>query len=313
MNPMPIILDTDMAGDCDDAGALAVLHALCDSGEATLLGVTQDVSSRYGVGCVDAINAYYGRVVPVGNLKEAGLYDDERHNCYNRAVAQRFPNRYPVADDAPNAVMLLRTLLAARPSADVHLCGIGPLRVLSRLLASEPDACSPLDGEALVRHSVARLVVMGGCFSPVSVSWRNDGAPDILPEFNIVGDIPSAQHVVERWPTPIIFCGYEIGYGMITGRPLLAEMNPHNPVTMAYQLYGTDGRDSWDPATVLYTVRGARDYWRESPPGRVSIDDQGFSLWRCAEHGNHRYLVPCAPKERIAEVLDALLLKDVSS
>ncbi len=31
--PIPVIFDTDMANDCDDAGALAVLHALADLGE----------------------------------------------------------------------------------------------------------------------------------------------------------------------------------------------------------------------------------------------------------------------------------------
>jgi hypothetical protein len=32
-----IILDTDMSGDCDDAGALALLHALADQGECEIL------------------------------------------------------------------------------------------------------------------------------------------------------------------------------------------------------------------------------------------------------------------------------------
>ena len=30
--PVKLILDTDMSGDCDDAGALALLHALADRG-----------------------------------------------------------------------------------------------------------------------------------------------------------------------------------------------------------------------------------------------------------------------------------------
>ena len=36
---MKIIFDTDMAGDCDDAGALAVLNALADRGEAEILAL----------------------------------------------------------------------------------------------------------------------------------------------------------------------------------------------------------------------------------------------------------------------------------
>ena len=35
--PVKVIFDTDMANDCDDAGALAVLHALADLGEVEIL------------------------------------------------------------------------------------------------------------------------------------------------------------------------------------------------------------------------------------------------------------------------------------
>ncbi len=37
--PVRVILDTDMASDCDDAGALAVLNALADCGEAEIVAV----------------------------------------------------------------------------------------------------------------------------------------------------------------------------------------------------------------------------------------------------------------------------------
>ena len=35
-----ILLDTDIGCDCDDAGAMAVLHALADMGETEILAVT---------------------------------------------------------------------------------------------------------------------------------------------------------------------------------------------------------------------------------------------------------------------------------
>ena len=42
--PIKIIFDTDIGGDCDDAGALALIHRLCDKGEAELLAVRTRVS-----------------------------------------------------------------------------------------------------------------------------------------------------------------------------------------------------------------------------------------------------------------------------
>ena len=65
--PARIIFDTDMAGDVDDVGALAILHAMADQGEAEILAV--GISSRNeDVGpCVDAINTWYGRPdIPIG-------------------------------------------------------------------------------------------------------------------------------------------------------------------------------------------------------------------------------------------------------
>ena len=49
--PTPVIFDTDMANDCDDAGALAVLNALADKGEARILAVVTNrkcPSNRFG-------------------------------------------------------------------------------------------------------------------------------------------------------------------------------------------------------------------------------------------------------------------------
>jgi hypothetical protein len=52
---VPLIFDTDMDTDCDDASALAMLHALADAGEVEILATV--VSSKYAwsVPCVAAI------------------------------------------------------------------------------------------------------------------------------------------------------------------------------------------------------------------------------------------------------------------
>lgn len=51
-----IILDTDMDTDCDDVGALAMLHALADNGEAEILGIVCDAPTVWGAPCIEAIN-----------------------------------------------------------------------------------------------------------------------------------------------------------------------------------------------------------------------------------------------------------------
>ena len=66
--PRRIILDTDMDGDCDDASALAILHALANRGECTILGIVVSAPPVEGaVGTVRAINQACGRPdLPVG-------------------------------------------------------------------------------------------------------------------------------------------------------------------------------------------------------------------------------------------------------
>ena len=51
-----LILDTDIDTDCDDAGALAVLHALADRGEVEIAGVVCDVGNPWAAACAAAVN-----------------------------------------------------------------------------------------------------------------------------------------------------------------------------------------------------------------------------------------------------------------
>ena len=60
-NEIKIPFDTDIGCDCDDAGAMAVLHELANQGECSILAVTHCCAGEYNAGCIDAINRYFGR------------------------------------------------------------------------------------------------------------------------------------------------------------------------------------------------------------------------------------------------------------
>ena len=82
-----VIFDTDMGSDCDDAGALAVLHALADAGEVRILGVVfSSGKNRYGVGTCDAINTYYGKGdLPLGQYQATDVGDPQ--DSYTKRIA----------------------------------------------------------------------------------------------------------------------------------------------------------------------------------------------------------------------------------
>src|SRR3954471_2863065 len=64
----PVIFDTDMGNDVDDALALAILHSLTSRGECRLIGVTLTNANPSTVPYIRLVNAFYGRgELPVGS------------------------------------------------------------------------------------------------------------------------------------------------------------------------------------------------------------------------------------------------------
>ena len=144
--PVNIIFDTDMGGDCDDVGALFVLHGAVERGEARLLATMGCVSADAIAPALAAINTWFGRPeIPVGTLKDPGFLVGPH---YTTELARRFPHQRARGVHYPDAVTLYRQVLAKEPDASVVVVAVGPLRNLANLLRSGPDAASPLDGPA---------------------------------------------------------------------------------------------------------------------------------------------------------------------
>ena len=94
MKPISLIIDTDLGCDCDDAGALAVAHALEGEGLCRIVAMTHCTSRFDGYAAMDAINRYYGRGdIPIGTYKEPGFLDSPEMGPCSRAVADRFDHR----------------------------------------------------------------------------------------------------------------------------------------------------------------------------------------------------------------------------
>src|SRR3954470_7817274 len=70
IRPVPLVFDTDMGNDIDDALALGVIHALESRGECKLLAVTVTKDEPISAPFVDAVNTFYGRGdVPIGVVR----------------------------------------------------------------------------------------------------------------------------------------------------------------------------------------------------------------------------------------------------
>src|SRR5687768_13692567 len=66
-DPVPVIFDTDMGPDYDDVGAITLLHAFADKGEAKILATMASTKYEGVASVLDVLNTYFGRPdVPVG-------------------------------------------------------------------------------------------------------------------------------------------------------------------------------------------------------------------------------------------------------
>jgi hypothetical protein len=299
--PVHVILDTDGDQDCDDIGALFVLHGAAERGEVRLLATMGCTSSDAIAPCLDAINTWFGRPeTPVGTLKDRGFL---AHTGFADEVIQRYPHRFPSGQDYPDAVALYRRVLSKQPDGSVVVVAVGPLRNLANLLRSRPDDASPLDGRTLVARKVKRLDVMGGTYPPFAKAKEA--------EWNFKQDPASAALVCSTWPTPVLFNGE--GGSTCSGRRVTYEMPEHNPLTMAYRHYPGVGyagdRLSWDPISCLVTVRGAAP-WYEVVGGGVNVTDPatGVNTWRADGNGNHSYLVLKTSKAEIETALEDMMV-----
>lgn len=302
--PVRIIFDTDMGNDIDDALALSVIHALQTRGECQLLGVTVSKDNPYCAPFIDAVNEFYGRgAIPIGMIRDGKEQEDGK---FVRQVSQardgdklRYPHDLTSGDDAPEAVALLRQLLAATPEKSVVLVVVGFSTNMARLLESGPDSASPLTGRELVARHCCLLSMMAGMFTDPRQK-----------EYNVHIDLPSANKVFAEWPTEIVASGFEIGRAIKYPAASIEHdfaFVAHHPVQEAYTLYMQMpyDRETWDLTSVLYAVRPERGYFGLSEPGQITTDQQGVTHFTPSNEGRHRYLTVDA--EQISRVREALV------
>lgn len=306
--PVPLIFDTDMGNDVDDALALGLIHALQSQDECKLLAVTVTKDNRYAAPFVDVVNTFYGRgEIPIGVVRGGFTPEDSKFiqvPCTAEDDGKpRYPHKLQDGGDAPEATGLLRKVLAGQPDGSVVIVQVGFSTNLARLLDSKPDEASPLDGMALVKQKVRLLCPMAGQFVPPASVQR-------YAEYNVVIDVKSAQQVFERWPTPIVASGYEIGKAILyPARSIEQDYNyvPHHPVADAYKTFQKMpyDRPTWDLTSVLYAVRPEAGYFGLSPEGRIIVENDGVMQFQTEPSGPHRYMT--LTPEQAARVLEEFI------
>jgi len=282
VKPIKIILDTDIGPDFDDVGAVALLHAMADSGMVEILGILSCNKNSLVVPTIDVLNTYFGRPsIPLGAPKKKGVSISSGQHWPDSIVSQ-FPHKYRSTSEAPDAVTQYRKILAAQPDGSVTMVTIGFLTNLSNLLQSPADQISKLNGTDLVALKVKKLVSMAGKFPSGK-------------EYNVFMDSTASGYTFEHWPTPIVFTGFEIGEKIKTGIKLVGNSPKSNPVREAFRIAmagskaDLKGHMSWDQTAVLIAIYGTHPFFT-TVKGTIRVSPNGSNKWEDNPSGKHAYV-----------------------
>lgn len=300
VEPVRLILDTDIGNDIDDALALAMIHALENRGEVRLLAVTITKDNRWAAPFVDLENTFFGRPeIPIGVVHNGKTTQDSN---YLRETAQRrdsaghyvYPHRIQSGADAVDAVALLQRILTGQPDHSVTIAQIGFSTNLNRLLKAP-------GGRDLVSRKVKLLCLMAGNFQKAK------------PEYNVYTDPDAAKYLFANWPSPVVFSGFEIGLQVpFHYESVLKDFGyaAHHPVVDAYKIFLPKGEDrpNWDSTAALYAVRPDRNYFDLSVPGRVTLGPKNTTVFAPDPAGNCRYLIlKPGQRPRVDAIIESLV------
>jgi len=295
--PVKIIFDTDMGSDCDDVGALALLHQYAKEGKAEILGcIYSSGKIRYGAGVIDAINHYYGKPnIPIGANYDTIVGDRvDKMGAENLASdTAKYGHNIVLNKDAIEQATLSRSILASiEEDTSIVYVTVGHTKGLYDLLVSEPDSISPLSGAELIKKKLKSWVALGALRS-----YNQNG--HFVRDWNFFfnGTAPYSEYLVNNLPRPTYFD--DGGHDVMTGKSL-ANTEEGNIVRQAYtdwlNWYGgktlEDQRPSWDLVTVYYAVIGLGDYFEEAPDGYLSFDANNGCSWIKGENDrSHNFII----------------------
>ncbi len=302
-----IIFDTDFGGDADDLGALAMLNHFQNKGESELLAVMCWNVEKYAVSAIDAVNTYYNNPdIPIG--LRTGESNETFWN-HSKVIAERLP--YDTTQkNATEATKLYRQILSQTKDQSIVIVTVGPLLNIKKLIDSQPDGYSFLNGRELIRTKVKEFVIMGGNF------------PNSDDEWNFNGNMPGVtKYVLEQLETPITFSGAELGSSIKTGE-IFNTLPTDSPLYLGFYHFGKyapwmkaqfQGKifdnSTFDQTAGLYAIRnGVGKYWKKVTNGQCIANEKGGNTWQPKKSSNHSYLVLQMPIPKIEKELEAFML-----
>ena len=299
--PNNVIIDTDIASDCDDTSDIAAIFALQPIW--TVIGIIVSSLNTSSPMAADAVARFCGTTFPANiGVNQASTPSGSTPNssAYTVQLASRFvPGQ--VYADYPEAVSTYRRLLAGCPNNSVTIIMIGFATPMAGLLQSSADGYSSLNGIQLVTAKVKQVCIASG-YLPNSAGY--DGG---TPEFNLASDSVAYSYVAANCPVPIIWGGIEMATYQC-GPPSGADPTV-SPVKYAYNLYGQPTRPAYSQGAIYGSAGGAylADYAFGGSNGTMTINSStGADTWTSTA-GESSYLTKVASDATLQAAFNALI------
>ncbi len=257
---IPILLDTDIGSDIDDAFALALILA---SPELDLRGVATvgtEPQMRARIVC-RVLTAAGRREIPVA----AGENPQPREEIEKQGRYVQSPDEPGTRAAKPikeSAVEFLYQQLKARPG-ELTIVAIGPLTNIARLFNEHPDC------KLWVKH----LVLMAGS---VRLGYKGQAPPE--PEWNIKCDIPSAKAVFASG-VPLVVAPLDATTMLRLKEPLRRRLFDArtvltDPLRQLYKLWEQPTPTLYDPVAVTLCFD---EHFCTMEEMCLTVDDKGMT------------------------------------
>ena len=252
---IPVILDTDIGTDIDDAYALALVIASPEldlQGVTTVSGDTQ-ARARLAAKLLWAAGGAFRRV-PVYAGEPGKPLPIEQARWAEHFTSPQLKSE--------KAVDYLRREFNARPGK-ITLITIGPLTNIGALLKQDPG----------VAKKIPRIVMMGG-----SIARGYEPGSGPTPEYNIAADV-AASRVVFDSGIPLIVAPLDVTARLQLEGANLRRVSTHltpvtDALTLLYHLWGLPAPTLHDPmAIALYLDPSLCETKRLA----VEVDAKGFT------------------------------------
>jgi inosine-uridine nucleoside N-ribohydrolase len=265
MTKIPVILDTDIAGDIDDTWALALMLKSPELDVKLVTTATGETTYRAKVAC--KLLDIAGRLdVPVG----IGIKQPMDISSKTQAMwIEDYDLKSFKGTLHPNGIEALVNAIMQSPQP-VTLISIAPLPNIAAALKLEPRIAGK-----------CRFVGMHG-----SIYSQHDGKPGSIAEYNVKADIPASKAVFSApWRSMVITPLDTCGRVRLTGAKYDAVRACKDPLTAAvienYRIWSWVGDQFPKRSSILFDTVAVHlafsENWLRMEERKIRVDDAGFT------------------------------------